>query len=128
MNSNISPDEEKEKVFAILLIEGLDDWVPIDSAFNAVHYVTGSSNGASLTVRPVLHRIVDEGLAVVGTVDEGFHPWPGGNAEVLNRMDRFIEQHPNGLDPSYEFCFELTPKGRELAATIPDPFADDPVW
>ncbi len=129
LNKSMSPKDVAEKVIAILLIEGLDDWVPIDSAYNAVHYVTGASRESASTVRAVLRRLIDEDLAVVGTVDDGFHPWSGSSAESLSRIDKFVEQHPDGLlEPSYEFCFDVTPKGRELAAELPDPFADDPDW
>jgi len=115
-------------VLAIVLIQGLDDWVPIDSAYNAVHYVTGSSRGARLVVRRVLHQLLDNGLAVVGEVRAGFQRWPGTTAEHLRRIDEFINENPDDLDTSFEFWFQLTPKGKDLAITVPDPYADDPDW
>jgi len=39
-----------------------------------------------------------------------------------------LGHHPDSVQNSFEFWFDLTEEGEARAAAAPDPFADDPQW
>ncbi|MFG2919142.1 hypothetical protein ACGF0D_40465 [Kitasatospora sp. NPDC048298] len=71
------------RVFADVLIEGLDDWVPIDQLLWAAKEETAGPQWRAFFVE-LLRHLLDNGLIRIGElVEEGFSPWGGGTDDVV---------------------------------------------
>ncbi|WP_103529661.1 hypothetical protein [Streptomyces sp. SM12] len=71
------------RVFADVLIEGLDDWVPIDQLIWAAREAGKESSWKDLFVE-LLHFLLENGLVQIGELAaEGFSPWRGDAGEVV---------------------------------------------
>ncbi|MFI2611083.1 hypothetical protein [Kitasatospora sp. NPDC018619] len=80
------------RVFADVLIEGMDDWVPIDQLIWAARE---GAKGAPLKefFADLLHFLFENDLIAIGELAaEGFLPWEGEAGEVvqlvLDELDR----------------------------------------
>lgn len=73
----------ESRVYADVLIEGLDDWVPIDQLIWAARQETGGGPWQDYFTA-LLHQLLDQGLIRIGELaDEGFAPWSGDPDEIV---------------------------------------------
>ncbi|MEV7028866.1 hypothetical protein AB0N99_01415 [Streptomyces sp. NPDC093272] len=83
----------ESRVFSDVLIEGLDDWVPIDQLIWAAREEKQGPLWRAFFVE-LLHFLLESNLVQVGELAaEGFSPWRGGADEVvqlvLDDLERF---------------------------------------
>jgi hypothetical protein len=72
-----------KRIFADVLIEGLDDWVPIDQLIWAAREAAKGSPWKNLFAE-LLHLLLENGLIQIGELAaEGFSPWKGEAGEVV---------------------------------------------
>lgn len=71
------------QVFADVLIEGLDDWVPIDQLIWAARE-GGKGRPWKAFFSELLHFLLENNLIQIGELGaEGFSPWKGEAGEVV---------------------------------------------
>jgi hypothetical protein len=84
------------KLADAILIEGLDDWVPLDSAYaitKRLHPLTPETDARELVVATV-RDLLDTGMAELGilTRDDGFCTQHGSTSELTRMVaDAFAE-------------------------------------
>ncbi|XVV06007.1 hypothetical protein ACQPW3_11725 [Actinosynnema sp. CA-248983] len=72
-----------ERIFADVLIEGLDDWVPIDQLIWAAREETKGPSRKEFFAE-LLHFLLENGLIQIGELAAaGFKPWRGSAGEVV---------------------------------------------
>ncbi|GED96098.1 hypothetical protein nbrc107697_01370 [Gordonia crocea] len=59
---------------------------------------------------------------------DDFTPWDCDTGTAIQRIGDLLGHHPDSVQNSFEFWFDLTEEGEARAAAAPDPFADDPQW
>lgn len=113
----------REDVTRQLLIDGLDDWVPVHAL---LWMVTGGERTAEAkaAVRDQLDSLFSRRLMTPGVIgDTGFEPWPPSQ-DWLGRALRELDEH--GWDPMNEgFWLEITPIGRTAAGQGESPRRPD---
>ncbi|MFF5639505.1 hypothetical protein [Streptomyces sp. NPDC012825] len=73
----------EKRIFADVLIEGLDDWVPIDQLIWAAREAAQGGPWKGFFA-DLLHFLLESGLIQIGELAaEGFSPWKGGPGEVV---------------------------------------------
>ncbi|KUO05179.1 hypothetical protein [Streptomyces caeruleatus] len=85
---------DSEAIVRELLVEGLDDWVPVDRLVGLAREESERSGTdfRSLAVR-LLGDLVKDGLMDVGELgDTGFEPWTGDTDTVLARIVAALDQ------------------------------------
>ena len=68
-----------------LLIEGVDDWVPVDTLLALVRQAEDppERDVRSLTAS-ILHQLIEQGFIQVGEIgDSGFEAWPEGADDAV---------------------------------------------
>ncbi|MFE7595473.1 hypothetical protein ACFU6K_39360 [Kitasatospora sp. NPDC057512] len=76
----------ENRVFADVLIEGLDDWVPIDQLLWAAKEGAAGRPWKAFFAE-LLRHLLDNGLIRIGELaEEGFSPWSGETDEVVRRV------------------------------------------
>ncbi|WTW98569.1 hypothetical protein OG216_36845 [Streptomycetaceae bacterium NBC_01309] len=82
-----------ERVFADVLIEGLDDWVPIDQLIWAAREGAHGKPWRDFFAE-LLRFLLDAGLIQVGELAaDGFSPWSGNVGEVVQSVLDDLERH-----------------------------------
>lgn len=70
-----------------ILVEGLDDWVPVDRLIGRARELRPSGEECKSLFRQALDLLLSQGFAVAGEVgDEGFVPWSGSVPQVMERV------------------------------------------
>ncbi|MEU4743521.1 hypothetical protein AB0G02_24080 [Actinosynnema sp. NPDC023658] len=71
------------RIFADVLIEGLEDWVPIDQLIWAAREEVAGHTWKEFFAE-LLHFLLEDGLIQIGELAaEGFSPWKGAADEVV---------------------------------------------
>lgn len=107
-------------IFADVLIEGLDDWVPIDQL------IWAAQEGAA--ARPwkeffteLLHFLLESGLIQIGELAaEGFSPWRGEAGEVAQLVLDDLERHSWEPKLGSRAWIANTETGNEIARSLID--------
>ncbi|WP_060177070.1 hypothetical protein [Streptomyces sp. IMTB 1903] len=81
-----------KRVFADVLIEGLDDWVPIDQLIWAAREAVKGGPWKDFFAE-LLHLLLENGLIQIGELAaEGFSPWKGEAGEVVQLVLNDLER------------------------------------
>ncbi|MFD4672879.1 hypothetical protein ACFWNN_24345 [Lentzea sp. NPDC058450] len=85
--------EVVESIAVEMLIEGLTDWVLVDTAIGYAHETVEDSGG---DFKPVATAVIEHlllgGLMVPGDLGEsGFEAWPGSPPELVDKVIRQCE-------------------------------------
>lgn len=105
-----------------LLIRGLDDWIQAGEVAS-VAYTTGRAQSCEerrdLSFR-IIQKLLDDGLAVAGAVDEhrGFVPWDIPADAAIQRIEREWPTRPAGPEPGEVCWLSLTEKGHAHAQRL----------
>ncbi|MFE4362211.1 MULTISPECIES: hypothetical protein [Kitasatospora] len=82
----------ENRVFADVLIEGLDDWVPIDRLLWAAKEGAAGRPWQAFFVE-LLHFLVGNGSIRIGELaEEGFEAWNGGTDEIVQLVVDDLER------------------------------------
>ncbi|WP_097882669.1 hypothetical protein [Streptomyces sp. st140] len=82
-----------ERVYADVLIEGLDDWVPIDQLLWAARERVKDPSWREFFTE-LLHFLLAHDLIRIGEIaEEGFSPWGGEADEVVRLVVEDLEGH-----------------------------------
>ncbi|MFH9264067.1 hypothetical protein ACH4KN_07370 [Streptomyces sp. NPDC017546] len=82
-----------ERVYADVLIEGLDDWVPIDQLLWAAREEVKDSSWRGFFAE-LLRFLLENDLIRIGELAaEGFAPWSAGVDEVVRMVLEDLEHH-----------------------------------
>ena len=77
-----------EQVVRGVLLEGVDDWLPLDVLiWHARQHAQGVPGGFKQVVLDALEKLLAERLALVGDIgDRGFQSWSVPTAEAIGRI------------------------------------------
>lgn len=111
----------RESVIQEILVEGLDDWVPIDRVIGEARD-SASSEGVTLRDAAVglVRALVDSGLMTPGDITEdGFEPWKGTHEQLTNQVIWQCDEL--GWEPLGAGCWLAnTPEGDRAARRAAD--------
>jgi hypothetical protein len=108
---------DSKAIIRELLVEGLDDWVPVDRLIWLAREESEQSGGdfRSLAIE-LLTELMRDGLMDIGELgDTGFEPWSGDADAVLARLVTALDQ----VDwmPAGGVCWLAnTPQGDRMAS------------
>ncbi|MFF0067218.1 hypothetical protein ACFYRC_38135 [Streptomyces sp. NPDC005279] len=108
---------DNEVIIRELLVEGLDDWVPVDRLIGLAREAAEPSSGDFRALAgEVLADVVRGGLMAVGEIgDTGFEPWAGDDDAVLHRVVVALDRV--AWIPAGGVCWLAnTPEGDRLAS------------
>lgn len=127
---SIRTDEPSASILRIGLDWGIDDYVPLINFFLAADEVLGVDNYVTVEILgPIFDFVVDEGIAVPGTLMRGFHEWTMAmsNEEVKERIRRHLVENGNDRVGGFEFWLRCTEVGLDYLRSVPlprEPVAD----
>ncbi|SNY29456.1 hypothetical protein [Paractinoplanes atraurantiacus] len=101
-----------------LLVEGLDDWVPVDTVIGAAREAAEAAGVEfqGLTVE-VLERLIVGGLMVAGDIGDGFERWDDEPQAMVRKVVAQVESF--GWAPLGGACWLAnTPAGDDRARTV----------
>ncbi|GLZ34637.1 hypothetical protein Lesp02_68240 [Lentzea sp. NBRC 105346] len=77
-----------------VLVEGLDDWVPIDRVIGSAWEVAQRSGGVPVeTASTIIRLLVEGGQMVPGVIEaNGFEAWRGSPSELATRIIQQCEE------------------------------------
>jgi hypothetical protein len=105
-----------EPIVVEIIIEGLDDWVPL----HVIDYLVLESYTevvAEMVSLEVIRGLVATGLIEIGEIVNGFRAWELPLPESLNRV---LEVYRKGAWENWAFAcwIRLTDKGKEVAKNV----------
>lgn len=108
------------RVFADVLIEGMDDWVPIDQLIWAAQEETKGRPWKGFFAE-LLHFLLESELIQIGElVEEGFSPWEGEVDEVAQLVLYDLERLSWEPKLGSRAWISNTAAGDELAQSLID--------
>lgn len=107
----------RDVIVCELLVEGLDDWVPVDRLIGLAREAAERSRSDFRAVAiEVLTHLVRDGFMIVGELGGGgFEAWPGSADEVLERAVAALDG-VHWAPAGGGFWLMNTPKGDRTAA------------
>ncbi|MEY9845240.1 hypothetical protein ABH940_002310 [Streptacidiphilus sp. BW17] len=106
----------REEIIKELVLEGLDDWVPVDRVLDLVRETLPASNDAfKKEVGAVIEELLSQEIMTVGDIGEtGFEPWATTGADRTTEVLRKLEA-AQWLPQGGACWLANTPEGDRLA-------------
>ena len=107
----------KRSIWESLIIEGLDDWVPIleIEVFASRVVAADPSRHLEEEIFDTIEVLMSRALMIPGTLDDGFHPW-STPPEVWKTKLKAL--YASGRRPQYEVWLCNNEQGDGLARAI----------